>query len=222
MWIEAYEKLTNSEKEEFKRLANILLSKTFIVRDYYDSKEEMMKISPEYRFIERNFELFLDYLSYSGWDLRKDNQYGVISIENVYEYNRLKLDRFTTFILYIIRLIYEEEREHISLRNEVITTTGQIIHKMINLNLIKKKASDHDISDSLRLLSSHNLIQKISGPWENADTKILILPSVLFVVSNEKIGRIYELVESDKNIQDEDSLHNETVSEIIRGEGEET
>jgi len=222
MWIEAYEKLTNSEKEEFKRLANILLSKTFIVRDYYDSKEEMMKISPEYRFIERNFELFLDYLSYSGWDLRKDNQYGVISIENVYEYNRLKLDRFTTFILYTIRLIYEEEREHISLRNEVITTTGQIIHKMINLNLIKKKASDHDISDSLRLLSSHNLIQKISGPWENADTKILILPSVLFVVSNEKIGRIYELVESDKNIQDEDSLHNETVSEIIRGEGEET
>lgn len=222
MWIEAYEKLTNSEKEEFKRLANILLSKTFIVRDYYDSKEEMMKISPEYRFIERNFELFLDYLSYSGWDLRKDNQYGVISIENVYEYNRLKLDRFTTFILYTIRLIYEEEREHISLRNEVITTTGQIIHKMINLSLIKKKASDHDISDSLRLLSSHNLIQKISGPWENADTKILILPSVLFVVSNEKIGRIYELVESDKNIQDEDSLHNETVSEIIRGEGEET
>ena len=222
MWIEAYEKLTNSEKEEFKRLANILLSKTFIVRDYYDSKEEMMKISPEYRFIERNFELFLDYLSYSGWDLRKDNQYGVISIENVYEYNRLKLDRFNTFILYTIRLIYEEEREHISLRNEVITTTGQIIHKMINLNLIKKKASDHDISDSLRLLSSHNLIQKISGPWENADTKILILPSVLFVVSNEKIGRIYELVESDKNIQDEDSLHNETVSEIIRGEGEET
>jgi len=222
MWIEAYEKLTNSEKEEFKRLANILLSKTFIVRDYYDSKEEMMKISPEYRFIERNFELFLDYLSYSGWDLRKDNQYGVISIENVYEYNRLKLDRFTTFILYTIRLIYEEEREHISLRNEVITTTGQIIHKMINLNLIKKKASDHDISDSLRLLSSHNLIQKISGPWENADTKILILPSVLFVVSNEKIGRIYELVESDKNIQYEDSLHNETVSEIIRGEGEET
>jgi hypothetical protein len=138
MWTEAYDKLTNSEKEEFKRLANMLLTKTFIIRDYYDSREEMMKISPEYRFIERNFELFSEYFSFSGWDLRKDNQYGVISIENVYEYNRLKLDKFTTFILYTVRLIYEEEREHISLRNEVITTTGQIIHKMINLNLIKR------------------------------------------------------------------------------------
>ncbi|SHJ56303.1 DUF4194 domain-containing protein [Thermoclostridium caenicola] len=222
MWTEAYDKLTNSEKEEFKRLANMLLTKTFIIRDYYDSREEMMKISPEYRFIERNFELFSEYFSFSGWDLRKDNQYGVISIENVYEYNRLKLDKFTTFILYTVRLIYEEEREHISLRNEVITTTGQIIHKMINLNLIKKKPSDRDISDSLRLLSNHNLLQKISGSWENADTKILILPSVLFVVSNERISRIYELVESGEYTQDEDSQENETSSEIIRGEGEET
>jgi len=221
MWTEAYEKLTSSEKEEFRRLANMLLSKTFIIRDYYDSKEEMMKISPEYRFIERNFELFSGYFFCSGWDLLKDNHYGVILVENVYEYNRLKLSRLTTFFLYIIRLIYEEEREHISLRNEVITTTGQIIHKMINLNLIKKKPSDHDISDSLRLLSNHNLIQKISGPWEKADTKILILPSVLFVVSNERISRIYDLVENGENTQDENNQDNETVSEIIRGEGEE-
>jgi len=93
---------------------------------------------------------------------------------------------------------------------------------MINLNLIKKKPSDRDISDSLRLLSNHNLLQKISGSWENADTKILILPSVLFVVSNERISRIYELVESGEYTQDEDSQENETSSEIIRGEGEET
>jgi ribosomal protein S24E len=221
MWIDVYEKLTNSEKEEFKRLANMLLSKTFIIRDYYDSKEEMMKISPEYRFIERNFELFSGYFYYYGWDLRKDNQYGVISIENTYEYNRLKLDRFTTFILYTIRLIYEEEREHISLRNETVTTIGQIIHKMINLNLIKKKPSDYDISHSLRLLSNHNLVQKITGAWENADTKILILPSVLFVVSNERISKIYELVENGEYTQDENDGDHETASEIIRGEGEE-
>jgi ribosomal protein S24E len=221
MWIDVYEKLTNSEKEEFKRLANMLLSKTFIIRDYYDSKEEMMKISPEYRFIERNFELFSGYFYYSGWDLHKDNQYGVISIENTYEYNRLKLDRFTTFILYTIRLIYEEEREHISLRNETVTTIGQIIHKMINLNLIKKKPSDYDISHSLRLLSNHNLVQKITGAWENADTKILILPSVLFVVSNERISKIYELVENGEYTQDENDGDHETASEIIRGEGEE-
>ena len=142
MWTESYDKLNNSEKEEFKRLANLLLSKTFVTRDTFDVKESMMKINTDYRFIERHFELFSNYLSYSGWEVRKDNQYGVISVENVYEYNRMKLDRFTTLLLYTIRLIYEEERERVSLRNEIMATTGQIIHKMITLNLFKKKPAD--------------------------------------------------------------------------------
>jgi len=80
VWIENYEKLSSSEKEEFRRLANLLLSKTFVTRDYFDSKDAMMKINSEYRFIERHFELFSAYLSYSGWEIRKDNQYGVISV----------------------------------------------------------------------------------------------------------------------------------------------
>lgn len=131
MWAEEFEKLNNSEKEEMKRLLNVLLSKTCIVRDVYDTKEMMMKINPDYRFLERHFELVSEYLSYSGWDVSKDNQYGVISIENIYGYNKLRLDRFTTMTLYTIRLIYEEERERVTLRNEIMTTTGQIFHKII-------------------------------------------------------------------------------------------
>jgi len=53
-----FDKFTNSEREEFTRLINLLLSKTFIVRDIYDIKEERMKVNPEYRFVERNFENF--------------------------------------------------------------------------------------------------------------------------------------------------------------------
>jgi hypothetical protein len=220
MWIENYEKLSNSEREEFKRLANVLLSRTFVTRDYFDLKDAMMKINSEYRFIERHFELFSGYLSYSGWEIRKDNQYGIISVENIYEYNRLKLDRFSTFILYTIRLIYEEERERISLRNEIMTTTGQIVHKMITLNIFKKKPSDREISEGLRLLSYHSLIQKISGVWESADAKILILPSILFVVSNEKISRIYELLDNSEEPHIRDGQEDEATSGIIRGEGE--
>ncbi|MEG6612913.1 DUF4194 domain-containing protein [Pseudoclostridium thermosuccinogenes] len=220
MWMEDYEKLNNSEKEEFKRLANLLLSKTFITRDYYDLKESMMKVNPEYRFIERHFELFSDYFFYSGWAVLKDNQYGVISMENIYEYNRLKLDRSTTLMLYTIRLIYEEEREKISLRNEIMTTTGQIIHKMITMNIFRKKPSDRDISESLRLLSNHNLIQKISGQWEDADTKIMILPSVLFVLTNEKISRIHELLGTEEPMN-QDEQETEQVMDTLRGEVEE-
>ncbi len=222
MWVDDFEKLNNSEREEMKRLLNVLLSKTFIVRDIYDTKEMLMKINPEYRFLERHIGAVSEYLSYSGWDVRKDSQYGVISIENIYEYNKVRLDRFTTLVLYTIRLIYEEERERITLRNEIMTTTGQIIHKMIALNIVRRKPADSEIISSLRLLANHNIIQKISGSWENADTRIMILPSVLFVVTNERISRIHELIASDDPQQPEIQIETDDADEpeVIRGEGE--
>lgn len=218
MWNELYDKLTNSEKEEYKRLLNYLLSHTFVIRDIYDVKEGMMKVNSEYRFVERNFELFESYLAFAGWELLKDNNYGVISLMNTYEYNRVRLDRNATLILYTIRLIFEEEREKVALRNEILTTTGQIVHKLITLGLIKKKPSDKDLIDALRLLSNHNIIQKVSGAWEEADAKLLILPSILFVVTNEKISRMYEMIGTEDDGISEAETEAAMTEQIIRGE----
>jgi len=218
MWNELYDKLTNSEKEEYKRLLNYLLSHTFVIRDIYDVKEGMMKVNSEYRFVERNFELFESYLAFAGWALEKDNNYGVISLTNTYEYNRVRLDRNSTLILYTIRLIFEEEREKVALRNEILTTTGQLVHKLITLSLLKKKPSDKDLIDALRLLSNHNIIQKVSGVWEEADAKLLILPSILFVVTNEKISRMYEMIGAEDAGTSEAEAEAAMTEQIIRGE----
>jgi hypothetical protein len=219
MWVEEYEKLSNSEKEEFRRLLNLILSRTFIIRDVYDPKEGMMRVNPEYRFVERNFALFNEYLWFSGWALYKDSQYGVIALVNTYEYNRVRLDRNTTLILFILRLIFEEEREKVTLRKEVLTSTGQIVHKMLTLGLIKKKPSDRDLAEALRQLAYYNIIQKLEGRWEDPDNKLLILPSILFVVTNEKISRIYETL-GDEEDSDQESEEAEE-QDVIRGEVEE-
>ncbi|MFO7154516.1 MAG: DUF4194 domain-containing protein [Caldicoprobacter oshimai] len=219
MWVEEYEKLSNSEKEEFRRLLNLILSRTFIIRDVYDPKEGMMRVNPEYRFVERNFALFNEYLWFSGWALYKDSQYGVIALVNTYEYNRVRLDRNTTLILFILRLIFEEEREKVTLRKEVLTSTGQIVHKMLTLGLIKKKPSDRDLAEALRQLAYYNIIQKLEGRWEDPDNKLLILPSILFVITNEKVSRIYETL-GDEEDSDQESEETED-QDIIRGEVEE-
>ncbi len=223
MWNGLYEKLNNSDKEEFRRIVNVLLSRTFMIRDIYDAREGMIKINPEYGFVERNYELFTDYLFYSGWRIQKDSSYGVISLINEYEYNRVKLNKGTTLILYTLRLIFEEEREKISLRNEILTTTGQMVHKMITLGVVPRKPSDRDLADGLRQLAHHNIIEKLEGPWEKADTKLLILPSILFVITNEKISRIYETLENGENNgyngvgTDNDSDGDSEDSRVIRG-----
>ncbi|NLW48793.1 MAG: DUF4194 domain-containing protein [Firmicutes bacterium] len=219
MWFELYEKLTNSEKEEFRRLLSSLLAHTFLIRDIYDTKENLMIVNPEYRFVERNFELFVEYLGFGGWALQKDSNYGVISLTNVYEYNRVRLDRNTTLILYTLRLIFEEEREKVALRNEILTTVANTVHKMITLGLIKKKPSDKDLIEALRQLDNYRVIQKIAGSWEDAESKLLILPSILFIVTNERISKLSEMYDAkDDQADSEVTEAAAATEEVIRGE----
>jgi len=191
-------------------LVNLILSHTFIIRNTFDQKSVSMKINPDYRFVERHYDLFQDYLSYAGWALLKDNGYGVIALENAYEQNRIRLGRGTTLILYILKLIFEEERERVTLRHEILTTTGQIVQKMITLGLIPKRPPIKDLTESLRQLSYHNIIEKMDGQWHEFDTKLLILPSILLVVSNASISRLQdEIAEGEDSIVDDEDIAGE-------------
>lgn len=205
---ETLEKLSTAEQETFKKLVNYLLGRTYLLRERYAAEDDMLLSNPEYRFVDRNFTLFNDYLSLAGFRLERDSNYGVISLWSDFDYNRRKFDKFTTLALYTLRLIYEEGREKITLRPEIFTATGELIHKMLSLGLVKKKPPQRDILAALRQLGKFNIIEKIDGKWESASTRLLILPTVLFIVSNEQINNMYALAESetsDEADEDEES-----------------
>lgn len=197
MFEEKYEKLSMTEQEAFKRIINWLLAHTYLLQGNYVFDDSMKRTNPDYLFVERNFELFQDYLGYSGFCLERDSNYGVIFISSSYEFNRVKFDKATTLMLYVLRLIYEEEREKLSLSRDVFTSTGDLVHKMISLGVIKKKPSNLMLRDSLRTLNRFRIIEKPEGSWEAADTKLLILPTILFIVTNERISNMYRLIDEE-------------------------
>ena len=69
-----------------------------------------------------------------------------------------------------------------------------------------------DIKTALSNLEKFNIIQKVDGKFEDPETKIIIFPSILFAVTNEKITALSqtisileENVEDDENEEEEDS-----------------
>ena len=60
---ELYENLGIIERENFQRIVNLLLGKTFIVYNIYDENKKTSVFNPDYRFVEKNFELFEKYLN---------------------------------------------------------------------------------------------------------------------------------------------------------------
>ena len=111
MFEEKYNNLTGAEKENFKRITSLLLNRTFIVNRFYDKNQGTFRSNSDYRFIDRNIDLFREYLEIAGYRLLKDSNYEVIYIENEYEYNKKRLEKNTTIFLYGLRLKFDEERE---------------------------------------------------------------------------------------------------------------
>lgn len=210
MFEEKYERLSMAEQEAFKRIVNWMLAHTFLLQDNYVFDDSMKRTNPDYLFVERNFELFEDYLEYSGFRLERDTNYGVIFLSSTYEFNRVKLDKMTTLMIYVLRLIYEEEREKLSLSRNIFTSTGDLIHKMISLGVIKKKPANQVMRDSLRTLNRFRIVEKPEGSWEDADTKLLILPTILFIVTNERIGNMYRLLEEEPGEMSQEDEDEET------------
>lgn len=191
MWAEKWEKLTDRDKEEFIRVINLLLSKTFILRDEYDSKNKNLVINKDYRFIERHYSLMEDYLKVAGWHVQNDAYRGVVAAYNRFGTNRYRLDKYTTYFLYTLRLIYEESREKVALSKQCTTTVGEMVEKMFYLGMIDKKPPDSSLREGFNTLKRFNIIEKIEGDWTKADTRVIIYPSIELLVTNEKINNLF-------------------------------
>lgn len=192
MFEEEYMKLYESEKEEFKRVCNYLLSKTFVVRDMYDKLSKRMITTPEFLFMEKYYDIFEAYLGFSGWKLVKDNYNGIYHIENDYGYNKAKLDSFTTYILVSLMLTYEEQPPMTTYGNSVITTIYDLVSKMQILGLITKRPSKEAFRIAFRKLEQFNLIQRLNTSQDIESWRIMILPTIHHVISYDKLKELCE------------------------------
>lgn len=190
MFEENYMALNTSDKRDFSLSINHLLSHSFIVRDLFDNKEKIMKINPYYRFMERNFELVDEYLEFIGYSITKDVLLGVITLSNTNTENRIKIDRETSLILYVLRLIYENQKNEANIdANGVYITTPLLIKSMIDFSISfpNKKLTGRLVGKSLRFLANHNIICKVSGTYDEGNVNFYILPSIVYAIDNNKI-----------------------------------
>ena len=196
MFEQDYNNLYESEKEEFRRVANYILSKTFIVRDIYDKQAKKMITSPEIIFMEKYSDIFESYLEISGWKLIKDNIDGIYMVENIYGYNKAKFDSFTTYILLALMVTYEETAPISTLGNSVVTNTYDVISKMQILGLITKKPAKEQFRIAFRRLEQYNIILRLNTSQDVELWKIMILPSIHHIINYDKLRELCEYIPS--------------------------
>lgn len=194
MFFEEYEKFTNADKDEFAHVVNNLMLKSFILRESYDRHLKMMKSNRDYSFCERNIDMIREYLEFSGWTIEKDSRLGVISINNEYQENHIRLDFLTSIMVYGLRYLYECAREENQMTTEVFTNATELLRVLIDKGLIRldKKPSAVSMASCYRFLENHNIINRVQGEYRERSFTFYILPSILYVIDMDKINAIFD------------------------------
>ena len=118
-------------------------------------------------------------------------------IQNEYNENRVRIDFMTALMIYALRYAYEVQREQNSLTQEVYFSSPSLIQLMIDKSLLQenKRPSATSLASSYRFLESHNIISRISGDYRDRDLQFYILPSILYVIDNDRINAIFDQLE---------------------------
>lgn len=191
------------DQEKVTRAINSLLAATFLLRDIYDDKSEHLRTNEEYSLTERYLDFIRAWFDVAGWDLHRDTSLGVIRITNRLGYNRIRMDKTTTMLLLVLRLAYEEEREKLSLRKEVVVSIRSLLDRLMIIGVIDKKLPDRALRDGINLLGNFRIIERIDGPAHELDTRLIIYPTILFAIDNQRITRLVQALK-DAGEEDED------------------
>lgn len=180
---------SSSQKEKFSKAANNLLNHCFILKKKEDTRLD-------YIYIKDNKEQFCLVFDLLGYDLRIDEDIGLISIFNRNGTGRLQFTKFESIMFLILRLLYLEKRNDLSTSGDNVTVTIQEIRDKYNVLKIKNKQKLDKNSEELiiALFKRYNLIRNLTSDITQAETRIEIYPSIMIAIPNEGITHLYENV----------------------------
>lgn len=187
-----FEELMESaaQKDRFRVAANKLLNQCFLLRKREDTKKE-------YVFVRQNRELFFPFFDLLGYDLKINEDQGVIGIVNQFGTGRLLLGKYESVFLLILRILYVEKRRELGTFSEEVTALMEEIREKYAMLKIKAKpmldkgTERHMIS----LFRKYNLIQNLDSDVSQPDARIVIYPSIIMAVDVEDINAYYAMTE---------------------------
>ena len=187
-----FEELIESaaQKEKFRVAANKLLNQCFLLRKREDTKKE-------YVFVRQNRELFIPFFDLLGYDLKINEDQGVIGIVNQFGTGRLALGKYESIFLLILRILYVEKRKELGTFTEEVTVLmEEIREKYVMLKIKAKPMLDKGNERHMTsLFRRYNLIRNLDSDVSQPDARIVIYPSILMAVTVEDINEYYTMTE---------------------------
>lgn len=179
-----------AQKEKFRIAANKLLNNCFLLKKREDTKKD-------YIFVKQNKEMFACYFELLGYDLKINEDQGVIGLVNQFGTGRVELSKYESILLLILRLLYIEKRKELATYSEeVVVIMEEIREKYAMLKIKAKPTLDKGMERNfVKVFRRYNIIQNLDTDVNQADARIVIYPSIIMAITVENVNEYYEMTE---------------------------
>ena len=202
--VEAWDSFTTAEKQMFQNCCRKLLKRTFIVRDKQEDKRQ-------YFFVSNRPEIFSDYFSYMGFEIRCDKNTGVVMLDSRssegdkdrLQSNRHRFSKDETIVLCCLWLIYISRLKEGTLPPVVVIGVSDLVYELEKYDA-RDMFNKTSLDNIFKVLKNFSLID-LDGSVGDMDCKLILYPSLQFALDVEEFERfVKEVVEV--VLRDKDSI----------------
>jgi hypothetical protein len=170
--------LTEKARREVPRVTNRLLGQTFLHQDVEADKDD-------YYFVHRHLEAFESILKLSGFSLLHDEYHRIFQVVSEYSYSRTRYKLDQTLMIVVLRKLYEEQIEHLSLANDPVITVGELREEYRTITGKERILGVTQYKTILNRLKAMGLIELLDGRTINVrdgDARLRLRGSVRMIL----------------------------------------
>jgi hypothetical protein len=143
-------------RRDVPRVVNRLLGQTFLYQDVESDQDD-------YYFVHRYRSIFTTLVELAGFQLLHDDYHRIFQAVSDFSYCRAHYRLDETLMIVVLRKLYEERVEHLSLANDPIVTIGEVREEFRTITGKERALGIIQYELLLRRLRGLGLIDTLAG-----------------------------------------------------------
>jgi hypothetical protein len=170
--------MTEKLRHDAPRVVNRLLGQTFLYQDVETDKDD-------YYFVHRYRSDFEGLFELVGFQLLHDDYHRIFQVVSDYSYCREHYRLDETLMIVVLRKLYEERVEHLSLANDPVVTIGEVREEFRTITGKERALGIIQYEMLLRHMRSLGLVDTIDSRTidvRDADSRLRLRGSVRMIL----------------------------------------
>lgn len=176
--------LGESDRQKMASALNRLLANNFLVKE---------RDRETYNFLRRNREAAQAFFRFLRWEFILDERHEVVFVQGPDSALRRSFTRDETIWMLILRLIYQEKRESLSLSEFPMTTLYEIRSKYDTFRLPWINVTT--LERLVRLCTRYHLLDALDEDLRSDDCRFRLFHSWIYFVNMEEAAALTERIE---------------------------